>query len=119
MNKSWTRFLATGGLLAALTLSARAQMPPATVTEASVETTSAAIHFPSSLAGRIQVQGCPACVDQTLQLDAHTQFYLNGAATTLAKMAAAALRAPDNSLTVHFRLKDKTVTRVDMTVFPS
>jgi hypothetical protein len=119
MNRPWKRMMAAGCVLLACALSAQAQLSPATVLEASVETTSAGVHFPSSLSGRILVQGCPQCVDQALQLDAHTQFFVNGQATTLAKVAAAALGAAGDSVTIHFRLKDKVVTRVDLTVFPS
>jgi hypothetical protein len=95
---------------------AQAQLPPATVMEASVETNGAGARFPTSSSGAVIVQGCPQCVDQSLRLDSHTQFFINGQATTLAKLASAALGGTDKPLTIHYRLKDKVVTRVELTV---
>jgi len=118
MIKSLVRTIATL-MLVTLAVTARAQLPPVSVVEASIETAGSGVHFPSTLSGKLIVQGCPQCVDQALQLDAHTQFYLNGRSITFAQLSSAALGAADKSLTVHYRLKDKVVTRVDLTEFAS
>ena len=49
----------------------------------------------------------------------HTQFFINGQEVTLAKLSSAALGATNKPLTIHFRLRDKVVTRVQLTVFAS
>lgn len=118
MNRTWNQMLATLAMSVAAFV-ARAQLPPVTVMEASIETNGGSVHFPGSLSGRVVVQSCPKCVDQALQLDAHTHFFLNGQEISLAKLAAAALGATDKALAIHYRLKDKVVTRVDLTAFQS
>jgi hypothetical protein len=102
--------------LAACALSAQAQLLPNKVLETSVETTGVAVHFPASAAGSVLVQGCPQCRDQSLQLAAATGYFINGQRATLAQITSAARGGADKSLTIHFRLKDKVVTRIDLTV---
>ena len=115
MNRTRNQTLATLALsLAAFVV--QAQLPPVTVMEASVETYGNAVHFPSSLSGKVVVEGCPQCTEQALQLDAHTHCFLNGQEISLGKLAAAALGAAEKPLTIHYRLKDKVVTRIDLTV---
>jgi hypothetical protein len=118
MNSIWKHTMVALALTVAACV-AQAQLPPATVMEASVETNGNAVRFPGSSSGALMVQGCPQCVQQTLRLDSHTRFFINGQETTLAKLTTAALGATDKPLTVHFRLQDKVVTRVELTVFAS
>jgi hypothetical protein len=102
--------------LAACAFTAQAQLPPIKIIEASVETTGVAVHFPASAAGSVLVQGCPQCRDQSLQLSAATGYFINGQSVTLAQITSAARGGADKALTIHFRLKDKIVTRIDLTV---
>jgi hypothetical protein len=118
MNSIWKQTVVALALTVAAFV-AQAQLPPATVMEASLETNGNAVRFPASSSGSVLVQGCPQCVEQSLRLDAHSQFFINGQAVTLAKLTSAALGATNKPLTIHFRLKDKVVTRVDLTVFAS
>ena len=118
MNRIWNQTVLALTLAVAACV-AQAQLPPATVMEASIETNGNAVRFPASSTGALLVQGCPQCVTQSLRMDAHTRFSLNGQEITLAKLASAALGAANKPLTIHYRLKDKVVTRVDLTVFPS
>ena len=118
MNRIWKQTAVALALTVAACL-AQAQLPPATVTEASIETNGNAVRFPASSSGALVVQGCPQCLEQSLRMDAHTRFSLNGREITLTKLAAATLGAANKPLTIHYRLKDKVVTRVDLTVFQS
>jgi hypothetical protein len=102
--------------LAACTLTAQADLAAITVLESSVETTGVAVHFPSSATGNVLVQGCPQCRDQSLQLAPETGYFINGQRVTLAQITSAAQGGADKPLTIHFRLKDKIVTRIDLTV---
>jgi hypothetical protein len=115
MQSTWTTTLAALALGAAATL-ANAQHPPITVMEASVETSANLVHLPSSLAGTIQVTGCPQCRLQSLQLDASSQFFLNFQEISLEQFSTAALSGQGNPLTIHYRLSDSIVTRVELTV---
>jgi hypothetical protein len=118
MNSIWKQTVVALALTVAACV-AQAQLPPATVMEASIETNGNAVHFPGSTSGSLTVQGCPQCVQQSLRMDAHTRFFINGQETTLGKLSSAALGATGKPLTVHYRLQDKVVTRVELTVFPS
>jgi hypothetical protein len=115
MQSTWTSTLAALALSAASTL-AHAQHPPITVMEASVETSADQVHLPSSLAGTIQVLGCPQCRLQSLQLDSSSQFFMNFQEVSLVQFSTAALNAVGKPLTIHYRLSDSIVTRVDLTV---
>jgi len=115
MNSTWKRMVLLA-ILAACAPSVQAQLPPITVLETSVETNGANVHFPSSASGSVLVQGCPQCRDQSLQLTAATGYFINGQRATLAQITSAARGGADKSLTIHFRLKDKIVTRIDLTV---
>lgn len=90
----------------------RAQMPPNVVLEASVETTTDSVSFPSGLDGRVSVRGCVGCQHDTLQLDAHTLCIIAGQNVTLRDMAAYAQRNVGRSLTITYRLKDQVVSRI-------
>jgi DNA replicative helicase MCM subunit Mcm2 (Cdc46/Mcm family) len=114
IRTSATALLALLGMLA-WTLTAQAQHQPSKVIEASVETSGDAVHFPSSASGRILVQGCPECRDQSLQLDAASAYFIDGQRVTLAQITGAARGGANRPLTIHFRVKDKVVTRVDLT----
>jgi hypothetical protein len=118
MNSIWKQTVVALALAVGACV-AQAQLPPATVMEASIETNGNGARFPASSNGTVVVQGCPQCLEQSLQLDAHSRFFINGQETTLAKLTSAALGATNKPLTIHFRLRDKVVTRVDLTVFAS
>jgi hypothetical protein len=118
MNSIWKQTVAALALTVAAFV-AQAQLPPATVMEASIETDGNAVRFPGSASGSVLIQGCPQCVEQSVRLDSHSQFFINGQEVTLAKLSSAALGATNRPLTIHFRLKDKVVTRVELTVFSS
>ena len=105
-------------LMAALLLSlagagaVRAQLPPNVVLESSVETTTDAVIFPSSLDGRVQVRGCEGCEHSTLQLDKNTKCILAGRVVSLREMASYAQQASDRPLTISYRLRDLVVSRI-------
>jgi hypothetical protein len=90
----------------------RAQRPPVTVIEGSVETTTDAVIFPSGLDGRVQVRGCDGCEHTTLQLDKDTKCILAGHTVSLRDMAAYAGRASARPLTISYRLRDLVVSRI-------
>lgn len=91
----------------------QAQRPPAIEIEASIETTGANTHFPRSPDGRVTVSGCAQCRDQSLALSAATRYTINGAAVSLARITAAAAGA-QHSVTIHFALSDRLVSRIDL-----
>lgn len=93
---------------------ARAQMPPATVIEGSVETTTDAVIFPSGLDGRVQVRGCGGCLHDTLQLDKATKFNLGGHLVSLREMTAYAHQNSARPLTISYRLRDLVVSRISI-----
>jgi hypothetical protein len=90
----------------------RAQLPPATVIEGSVETTTDAVIFPSGLDGRVTVRECAGCQHSTLQLDKNTRCILAGQTVSLREMAAYASRASGRPLTISYRLRDLVVSRI-------
>jgi hypothetical protein len=98
--------------LGAIASPVRAQMPPNVVLEASVETTTDSVSFPSGLDGRVSVRGCVGCQHDTLQLDANTRCIIGGQAVSLRDMAAYAQRNVGRSLTITYRLKDQVVSRI-------
>jgi hypothetical protein len=115
MQSTWTSTLAALALSAASTL-AIAQHPPITVMEASVETSANLVHLPPTLAGTIQVLGCPQCRLQSLQLDSSSRFFMNFQEVSLEQFSTAALSGTGNPLTIHYRLSDSIVTRVELAV---
>jgi hypothetical protein len=115
MQSTWTSTLAALALSAASTL-ANAQHPPITVTEASVETSANMVHVPPTLAGTIQVLGCPLCRLQSLQLNADSKFFRNFKEITLEQFSTEALNGAGKPLTIHYRLSDSIVTRVELAV---
>jgi|SRR4249919_1073257 hypothetical protein len=90
----------------------RAQLPPTTVIEGSVETTTDAVIFPSGLDGRVTVRGCDGCLHSTLQLDKNTRCILAGQTVSLRDMAAYARQASARPLTISYRLSDLVVSRI-------
>jgi hypothetical protein len=92
--------------------SVRAQLPPATEIEGSVETTTDAVIFPSSLNGRVTVRGCDGCLHSTLQLDKDTRCILAGQTVSLRDMAAYSGQASARPLTITYRLRDLVVSRI-------
>lgn len=102
-------------LLMALALAgagAWAQLPPNTVIEGSIETTSDALIFPLDAHGRITVRNCGGCASSTLQLDAATLYNLAGRRVTLREMADYARRTSNRIATIHYRLRDRIVSRI-------
>ncbi len=81
-------------------------MPPATVLEASIETTTDQVIWPLSTNGRLQVRECKGCLHATLQLDARTRFNLAGQNVSLKEMAAYASAKRGQPLDIHYRLND-------------
>lgn len=92
--------------------SVRAQLPPAIEIEGSVETTTDAVIFPSSVDGRVTVRGCEGCQHSTLQLDKDTRCILAGQTVSLKDMAAYAHQASARPLTISYRLSDLVVSRI-------
>ena len=92
----------------------RAQLPPVTVIEGSIETTTDAVVFPSGLDGRVQVGSCEGCLHATLQLDKATRFNLAGHAVSLREMTAYAHQNSARSLTISYRLRDLVVSRISV-----
>jgi hypothetical protein len=90
----------------------RAQQAPAIEIEGSVETTTDAVIFPSSVAGRVTVRGCEGCLHPTLQLDKDTRCILAGQTVSLGDMAAYAGRSSARPLTITYRLRDLVVSRI-------
>ena len=100
--------------LAAVGGPVRAQMPPNIVIEASIETMTDQVIFPSTLAGRVQVRNCAGCLHASLQFDANTQFNLAGQKLSLKQMAAYAGATRGRPLTIHYRLRDLVVSLVSV-----
>lgn len=100
--------------LAGAGMGARAQLPPGTVIEGSIETNTDALIFPLDTRGRITVRNCGGCESATLQLDADTQFNLAGHKVTLREMAAYARQTSGRIATIHYRLRDKVVSRISI-----
>ena len=115
MNAIRTNATALLAMLA-WTLVAQAQLPAALLLEASVETNGANVHFPGAVSGKVVVQGCPQCREQALQLAPTTGYFINGQPATLSQITNAARGGIDKPLTIHYRLKDKIVSRIDLTV---
>ena len=114
MNRSNSLIAATA--IAWLASSAASALPPGTVLEGSVETTTEAVIFPGDTGGRLQVRNCSACALSIIPLDARTQFLLAGDDVGLRGLAQYALRNPGHALTIHYRLKDKVASRVTVLV---
>ena len=91
-----------------------AQLPPGTVIEGSIETNTDALIFPLDTHGRITVRNCGGCESPTLQLDAATQFSLAGRKVTLHEMADYAHKTSHHLATIHYRLRDKVVSRISI-----
>jgi hypothetical protein len=69
MNSIFKSLMAAGIVaLACAGGAVRAQMPPATVIEGSVETTTDAVIFPSSLFGRVEVRNCDGASGRPLTI---------------------------------------------------
>ena len=100
--------------LAAAGGAVRAQMPPNTVIEASIETLTDRVIFPATLAGRVLVRNCAGCLHATLQFDADTQFNLAGQNLSLKQMAAYAGARGGQPITIHYRLRDLVVSLVSV-----
>ena len=113
MNSTFKTLVAAAVLALAGTVGmAHAQLPPGVVIEGSVETTTDAVIFPLSLAGRVQVRNCAGCEHATLQLGPDTQFILAGHNVSLREMSAYAQQASARPLTISYRLRDLIVSRV-------
>jgi len=91
-----------------------ASLPPGTVLEASVESSTDQVIFPSSLPGRIQAQACSTCGVKQLAADATTRFNLAGKQVSLQQMAAYCSTTAGKPLTIHYRLSDSIVSLVSV-----
>lgn len=117
-----TRRTSTLVTLVALTLAAGIahaagtvqQLPPGTVLEGSVETTTEQVLFPSTLFGTMQAPACVGCSAKVLSLSADTWFNLAGKRVTLQEMAAYCASARGKSITIHYRLSDSIVSMVSV-----
>lgn len=115
MNGNFKRMMAVAVLATAgFAGVALAQLPPATVLEASIETTTDQVIWPLSVSGRLQVRECKGCLLATLQLDERTRFNLAGQNVSLKEMAAYAGSKRGQPLDIHYRLKDKSVSLVSV-----
>lgn len=103
-----------GASQSATAQTATAQLPPGTVLEASVESESDQILFPSSLAGTLQASPCATCAAKVLQLDTATKFNLGGQQVTLQQMAAYCGSVRGKSVTIHYRISDSIVSLVSV-----
>lgn len=93
---------------------AGAQHPPVTVIEGAVETTADAVSFPDSVNGSLEVRGCKTCPSPLMKMDAKTVFSLGGARVTLQEMAAYARTAQGKSMTIHYWLKNRIVSSIEV-----
>jgi hypothetical protein len=91
-----------------------AQLPANVVLESSLEVAALQAQFPSSADGRVMLRGCEGCKLQNLQLSEATGYSINGAKSSLALLRAAVVGSSDGWLTIHFDLRDRRVTRVDL-----
>ena len=91
-----------------------AQLPPGTIIEGSIETNTDALIFPVDTSGRVTVRNCGGCESSTLQLDAATQFNVGGHLVSLREMAAYARQSSGRPATIHYRLRDKVVSRISI-----
>ena len=118
MNAKWSAFalalLWSGASQSATSQAEIAQLPQGTVLEASVESSSDQILFPSSLAGKIQASPCASCAAKLLQLDTMTIFNLAGQQVSLQQMAAYCSSVRGKSVTIHYRLSDSIVSLVSV-----
>ena len=89
-------------------------LPPGTVLEGSVETTTDQVLFPSSLLGRVMAPACLNCAQKSLQLGADTVFNLAGKRVTLQEMTAYCGRVRGNAITIQYRLSDSIVSMVSV-----
>lgn len=108
--------LLSGGVLQSATaqVSADTYVPPGTVLEASVESSTDWVVFPSSLPGRLQAQACSTCAVRQLSMDATTRFNLAGQQVSMQQMAAYCSTTAGRPLTVHYRLSDSIVSLVSV-----
>jgi len=113
MNRTVKTCIAAALLaLAVIAAPARAQLPPNVVLEASVESYTDAVIFPSGLDGRVSVRSCVGCLHDTLQLDQNTLCILAGQSVSLRDMALFAQRNRGRPLTITYRLRDLVVSRI-------
>ncbi len=89
-------------------------LPPGTVLEGSVETTTDQVVFPSSTSGQIMATPCPGCDPKSFPLSAETWFNLAGKRVTLQEMAAYCGRVRDKPINIQYRLRDSIVSMVSV-----
>ena len=113
MNSIFKTHIAAALLaLAVIAGTVRAQLPPNTVVEGSIETRTDEVILPSGLDGRVTVRNCVGCLHATLQLDQKTVCILGGQHVSLRDLAAYAARNSGKSLTITYRLRDQVVSRI-------
>jgi hypothetical protein len=96
------------------TAPAFAQLPANVVLESSVEIAALQAQLPNDVDGRVMLRGCEQCKVQDLQLSAATTYSVNGAKSSLSELRARLVGSTDGWLTIHFDLRDRRVTRVDL-----
>ena len=84
-----------------------AELPPV---EESVEATTDAVSLPSTR-GRMIARSCPTCPERYLSLNGQSRIFIGEEEVNYAKLKQA-MNAARQSLTIHYREKDKTVTRI-------
>jgi hypothetical protein len=91
-----------------------AALPPGTVLEGSVESSTDLLVLPTSLSGSLQTRACSACAVRVLALDSATRFNLGGQQVSLQQMAQYCSTTAGKALTVHYRLSDSVVSLVSV-----
>ena len=101
-----------GALMLAAVCAARAHAGPVVLLEDSVESTADQISLPSDPSGIVTVHACPACATQTFYIATDADLYVNGSPVTVAALKSALDRAGKTQVTVHYRIKDKLISRI-------
>jgi hypothetical protein len=89
-------------------------LPPGTVLEGSMETTTDQVLFPSSLAGQLMAPPCLDCAPKSLALSPETVFNLAGRRVSLQEMTTYCSGVRGKSLTIQYRLSDSIVSMVSV-----
>jgi hypothetical protein len=110
-----TKRLATlaAALVGIAATSAWAQKPDSAIIESSLEIQVRQAQLPNGVDGRVLVSPCDTCQPQNLQLSATTGYAINGAKASLSELRAA-MAGGSGWLTIHFDLRDRYVTRIDL-----
>ena len=91
-----------------------AALPPGTVLEGSVESSTDLIVLPTTLSGSLQARACSGCAAKVLAVDSATRFNLAGQQVSLQQMAQYCSTTAGKPLTVHYRISDSVVSLVSV-----